>query len=479
MVPGTVYIDWRNSRVERELVKAGFHPSGDWWVDLIERYLIDGPRIVVVRAGRRAGKTTHALRAILNDALSRAWRIDPGDVGIIAIISARKPQAEDRVATMKKYIEALGLEIVRDNNQRIDFVAPWGLCSVRAMAAASGDVVGGTWIACLLDEVARWIDDRGRNPATEVIASAKPSLLSTGGTMWMISSPMGLDDAHAKAFAKGDGTGQMVAHAETWVACSELYTEADCHLLEPDEILFKREYAAVPMSTDGTHWLNHHLIEAATLVDMGALISVKAGGDLAFMRDAAGLSLNGLDIDNRIGTLYVHEWRPENDMPLDPTHTVGEALAMCKAGNATSVMTDQWARANMIAASRAHGVLYKSRPENGAHWEFARRALLTQRLALPSCDMYCACDGSGTCNRLLEQLRRVRVMADGDRLKYDHARIGGAHGDLAEAWACGVYQLRHGSTDTESIMQGQRAAFGGRTTIVRPDGSTAALTRGR
>jgi len=77
-----VIIDWRNTRVERELVANGFHPSGQWWADLIERYLIEGPRIVVIRAGRRAGKTVHVIRAMLNDVFSRAWKIDPGDMGI-------------------------------------------------------------------------------------------------------------------------------------------------------------------------------------------------------------------------------------------------------------------------------------------------------------------------------------------------------------------------------------------------------------
>ncbi|KKK85138.1 hypothetical protein LCGC14_2776340, partial [marine sediment metagenome] len=138
-----------------------------------------------------------------------------------------------------KYLEALIPDALeRPRADRVDYQTDWGRCSIRAYSATSGDVVSGTYIAVILDEVSRWIDDRGRNPATEVIASITPGLISTGGKLWGISSPMGIDDAHAKAFSRGDGDGQMVAFAPTWVANAGMYSEELCHEMEPDELLY-------------------------------------------------------------------------------------------------------------------------------------------------------------------------------------------------------------------------------------------------
>lgn len=455
-------IDWRAREVERELVEAGFHPSGAFWSDLFERMLAERPRIVVIRAGRRAGKSTHAIRWSLDQALTRNWKIDSGDVGIIAFISARRWQAEDRITTFGKYLDTILPEkdIIKRTTQRIDFRTPWGVCSVRAFAATLGDVVGGTIIAAVLDEVARWIDDRGRNPATEVIASLKPSLLSTGGSLIMISSPWSTDDAHAKAFARGDTDGQIAIHAPTWVAAPELYTREDCELLEPDEIIFKREYEAIPMASDGIHWLPGLLLDAAVgaplvmplppgYYDLPA--PVFAGGDMAFLRDAAAVvacSQNAL----RIGLAGAKDWSP-TDQPLKPTVVMKEAMAFLKKVGAESVMTDSHARAHLLEATAAAGLGYQWRPENGAHWLAARRLLLTDRLAFP------ALPHDPSTARLLRQLRRVKVVPDGARLRAEHDREHGSHGDLAEAWALAALQA---SVVASGGALGDRAVFGGR-----------------
>lgn len=465
---GLNVMNWRDTVLEKTLVGKGFHPAGKWWTATLGKIFSHRPRLVVVRAGRRAGKSVHSSRGALHDTITRDWRIDPGDIGIIAIVSARRWQAEDRVKTLRKYVEALGYEIVKpDNNARFDFVIPGkGTFSVRALSATGGDVVSGTFVAVICDEVARWIDDRGFNPATEVIASIKPSLASTGGIMWLISSPMGTQDAHAKEFNQGDSEHRLVFHAETWVANSELFTEEDCRALEPDDLIFRREYAAQPLAADGGLWLNSALLDVAIGAPFGESIDTVTGGDLAFMRDAAAISVVSSDEYSRMRLTACSEWRPI-DNPLVPNDVIDEAIAIAKGRRSRAVTSDQWARAHLMQASRNAGIPYVKRPDNGAHWEFARRALNSGRVVLPLCHETCnVCGGDGTCIRLIDQLRRVRVVPEGNRLRYEHARTDGAHGDLAESWAAGIYLLRNSLANVNDETYGLPSRFGAFTSGV-------------
>lgn len=440
---------WSCSRVEQQLVASGFHPTSDWWADTLSRVQADPSiRVVTVRGGRRGGKTVSALRALLDDAISIDWKIDPGDVGIIAIVSARKPQARDRVATLRKYVEAMGYEILKpDNTERFDFACPWGTCSVRAYAATGGDVVSGTWIACLLDEVARWIDDRGVNPATEVIASAKPSLIATGGRMWLVSSPMGTDDAHAKAFARGGSDGHASFWAPTWVMRPSI-TEEQCRALEPDDTLFLREYGAQPVSLGDGYWFAGASLDVAIGNPFGAVNdSIGCGGDLAFLRDASGIVITGRDSARTIGVRAWHEWRPKNGEPLNPEDVSLEACLIAKAAGAESIISDTHGRAGLVWACRGTGMGYRKAPVNGAHWITARHELLAGRVSLPADE------------RLSSALRRVRVRVEGDRVRADIDRLDGTHGDLAVAWALAAHATARGSGSRGGRMIGAPAVF--------------------
>jgi hypothetical protein len=142
-----------------------------------------------------------------------------------------------------------------------------------------------------------------------------------------------------------------------------------------------------------------------------------------------------------IGVKRCREWRPI-DAPLEPTKVVTDALIEADEYGAHRVMTDAHARATLIECARAVSIGYAYAPANGAHWGYARRALHAGNIALPSCKHACACDGSGVCDRLVSQLRRVRVRIDDKRIRAEHTRERGAHGDIAEAWALALWQLR-------------------------------------
>jgi hypothetical protein len=110
-----------------------------------------------------------------------------------------------------------------------------------------GDTIAFAWC----DELSRWRDDdAGANPAEQVVGSLKPALATLpNAKLFLVSSPLGVDDYHAKQFDRGDTADQCVAFGTTWDINPTL-TEAECRLLEPDEKLFAREYAAQPQGTN-------------------------------------------------------------------------------------------------------------------------------------------------------------------------------------------------------------------------------------
>src|SRR5882724_10569813 len=100
-----------------------------------------------------------------------------------------------------------------------------------------------TSLAIFGDEVARWRDsDDGANPASQVIASMRPSLLTTKGWLFLVSSPLANVDYHAEQFDRGTDESQLVVHAPTWVA-NDTITEQETRDQEKDPKLWAREYA--------------------------------------------------------------------------------------------------------------------------------------------------------------------------------------------------------------------------------------------
>ncbi len=218
-----------------------------WWFDTFVAFVGSLCRQLVLRVGRRGGKSSSLCRFAVAFALAYDRRqIPPGDVGVVAFISTSRDEASQRLRTIKAILDALavawkpiegGIELV---GRPIAF---------KVYTASVSGVSGFTGILVICDEVAKWKDsDTGANPATEVLASVRPTIATQPAALIILSSsPLGLDDGHAKAFAAGDTAHQLTAYAPTWEAnptISEEQTRRD----EPDERIWSREYAAIPQA---------------------------------------------------------------------------------------------------------------------------------------------------------------------------------------------------------------------------------------
>jgi hypothetical protein len=228
------------------LVAAGFPVMSPWWRSTLASFYESGKRQLVLRVGRRGGKSSTLCRVAVVEALYGEHVITPGDVGIIGIVSVSRDEASQRLRTIKAILGALGVAYrpieggIELEHKPVAF---------KVFAASVAGVVGGTWITAICDEVARWRDsDTGANPAKEVLASLRPTMATQpNARIFLSSSPLGPDDAHATAFDASETAFQSTAYAPTWEAHPAI-TEDATHALEPDIRVWRREYKAEPQS---------------------------------------------------------------------------------------------------------------------------------------------------------------------------------------------------------------------------------------
>ncbi|MBI2393173.1 MAG: hypothetical protein HYV09_26545 [Deltaproteobacteria bacterium] len=237
----------RYERMDKQLVRAGFPPTSPWWRETLERFLRSDRRQLVARVGRRGGKSSTLCRLAVVLALAGDHRIPPGDRGVVAFISTRRDEAAARLYTISTILRALRIPFTPSGDY-IDLTdAP---IRFQVFPATIAGVSGFTSVAVIADEVAKWRDsDSGANPATEVLASVRPTMATQPhARMVLSSSPFGLLDAHAEAFDRGDTDDQLVAFAPTWEA-NPTITEDDTRRLEPNPRVWSREYAAIPSAS--------------------------------------------------------------------------------------------------------------------------------------------------------------------------------------------------------------------------------------
>lgn len=230
--------------LDRALVANGWPALSQWWMTTLERFLASTMRQLVLRVGRRGGKSSSLCRLAVAVALAYDLaRIPQGDIGVVALISTTRDEANQRVRTIREMLAVVGIA-TRPVEHGIELADR--RIAIKVYVATIAGVSGFTSILVIADEVAKWRDsDNGANPAKEVLASVRPTMATQPSARIILSSsPLGTEDAHARAYDEGDSDFQQTAFAETWTANPSV-SEAETHGLEPDERIWEREYAAI------------------------------------------------------------------------------------------------------------------------------------------------------------------------------------------------------------------------------------------
>ncbi len=279
-------------------------------------------------------------------------------MGVVAVVAQNKPEARQRLRTVAAILDALkvkhhpadgGIEL---DDRPIAF---------RTYAATIAGVSGFTGICVICDEVAKWRDaDTGANPATQVLASIRPTMKTQpNARIFLSSSPVTQLDAHAKAFDEGDNGYQLVAHAPTWVA-NPTVSEESTHADEPDEGVWSREYAAIPEDGEVESLIPATAIDATIRVEPVRPwlpgCQDAAAIDPGTRRNAWTLAIAGKRrIAGRIviSVLRVHEWRGTKSAPLKPDVVFLEMAHILAPYHLHHVHTDHWSVDALAAVGRS------------------------------------------------------------------------------------------------------------------------------
>lgn len=366
----------RFAALDRALVACGFPTTSPWWRATIERYYRSGARQLVVRAGRRAGKSSTLCRLAVVEALWGQHRIPPGDVGTVAIVSTTREEAGERVRTIKAILDALHVAYKPcDGGVETASLVTRRPVRFKVFPASVSGVVGFTAIAVLCDEVSRWRDtDSGVNPATQVLASLRPTMATQPEARIVLSSsPLSILDAHYDAFEQGDSAFQLTAYAPTWEANPTL-SEVDTRALEPDETIWRREYLALPSAEVDASLLTAAELDAVTRkapveVPWERGHSYIAAMDPAWKHDAWTLAIATSKHDGtRLRRVVVscRQWQGSKAVPLDPDRVLKDIAAHLATYRLDHVWTDQAADVALRAIAVRHDLATIISPSTAA-----------------------------------------------------------------------------------------------------------------
>ncbi len=257
-------------QMNKALEAEGFYQMSPWWNRVFSRIYMFPRARIVVRAGRRGGKSSMLSRYCAHEILYAGFEPPKGDQLIYPIVCQDKQRSRDRLKDITQVLEALGysdkLGATRTTDGEIRF--PDLRKTIRCTTCSPAAVVGVTCMGGIGDEVTRWRDSEGRDMAAEVLRAWSPGLLTMlpfGARLALISSPVGENDVHAKLFALGTTDAQLAFSAPTWVAASNnpSASKEATRQAEPDEQTWLREYGAIPLVIGSHQFFPNELLDAA------------------------------------------------------------------------------------------------------------------------------------------------------------------------------------------------------------------------
>lgn len=417
-----------------------------------------GARIHVWALGRRSGKTTLAALVCLWDALLRSeldGMVRRGETRFSVAVATNHAQARLVISAARSIVEhspllAGLLESVTEDELR--FRSPSGAATaIRAFACSSRGGRGWPISTLVMDEAAHFVStDDGYQCAERVWGSLTPSTaqFGSGARIIMCSTPYGTSGLFADTYTRAnageleDAQAQHATTAEVNPTIDPAFLVAE-EKRDPDG--FRAEYMA-EFTGSGDAFLDFDRIELA-----GAAIARPedasrwvAGLDPAFSKDPFGYALVGRTVKGSLVVGPVGALRPEGNFagPVD------EVARVVKEYGAKAV-ADQFSSAAVIERLRNHHHLQASVHTMTAAskteiFQSLRARLYDGSLILPDHPA------------LIGELRRLRTRYSTGQSAVVNPRVGGSHGDMAQALAVAVHELSgQGGATTLHIPKGR------------------------
>jgi hypothetical protein len=376
--------------------------------------------------GRRAGKTyvisvVATWLAFCKD--YSAYR-QPGEPIVIMLVAGDRAQARQAfryVTGLIRGVPMLARQVIRETAEEVE-LASGVLIEV---ASNSYRLIRGRTVAALLaDEAAFWHAE-GLNPADEVLAAARPAMLSIPGSLMMVAStPYARKGPVWQAYKRWWGRPDpdvLVWSAPSLTMNPSLPARLIAAAYEADPADAASEYGA-EFRTDVGAFVAREIVEA--LVDVGTFERLpEAGRKYSAFTDPSGGSADSftLAISHVEGETVVLDCLREREPPFAPETVVAEFSGVSKSYGCTTVVGDKYAGEWPREQFKKRGIVYETSTRT-------KSEIYLESLPLINGGRVDLLDNSRLVNQVCGLERRV---ARGGRDSIDHAPHG--HDDLANA----------------------------------------------
>jgi hypothetical protein len=142
-------------------------------------------------AGRRSGKTRSigTLAAYLAACIDYRKVLGPGERGVLPIMAASTLQAGQAYNFLKGIFTDIPRFAALVDGITGDTIALKNRIDIQIRPASFRTIRGITAIGAIAEECSMWQSDDSRNPDKEILAAVRPSMATTGGTLFAIGSP--------------------------------------------------------------------------------------------------------------------------------------------------------------------------------------------------------------------------------------------------------------------------------------------------
>jgi hypothetical protein len=314
--------------------------------------------------GRRGGKS----RAIAVLIIYIAVLIDHGRV----IVSGERPvvlclapttrQASIVLGYVAGILESVPLFAGMIVNRTAESIELSNGIFIEVRAATFRGVRGFTTVAVVADEIAFWRSDESANPDKEILQALRPSLATTNGMLFAISSPHAqrgaLCDAYRKDFGPDGDPLILVAKAATWVMNPSLPQRVIDKAYADDPLAAAAEYGG-DFRNDLEVCFSREAIESCVMRHVTVRAPLSGGAYHAFCDPSGGSSDSmTLAIAHSEGERLVLDCIAERKAPFSPDSVVQEFAALLQSYGVQTVTGDRYAGEWPRERFRVHGIRY-------------------------------------------------------------------------------------------------------------------------
>jgi phage terminase large subunit-like protein len=409
-------------------------------------------RLFALALGRRSGKTYMSALVLtwlclLRDDLQAFMR--PGETRYAVGVAVNLRQARLLVSAARSIVERSPLlSPMLESPTEDELRFSNGTC-LAAFPCTSRGIRG--WPVCglLMDEAAHFLSEsEGPAVADRVFGALVPATAQFGAEARVIlaSTPWGSDGLFATVYhqaAEGELPDAQAFHATTREmnpTISDAYLAAE-ERRDPDT--FQSEYLARFVGS-GAAFLDPERLQAAVAdrdeLAPGLVTDCVAGLDPAWSSDPFGLTivgrLQGAHDPERLHLALARSWRPGRRESFEERRLVedellAEVIRVCRDYRVRRVVTDQFAAPAIVDRLTRAGLHAEQIPATATS-KTAAFSEMRSRLYLNTLELY----DNG---ELIAELRRLRSKFSAGSASVVNPRVGGSHGDQAQALAMSVF----------------------------------------